>query len=99
MTNALIAQLGGLAREMESGSYTAKATEHNHELDGEFWHGEEGAEVDEGSSRRLMSKALDFLMLSDSMLFSGVTTGIETPPLPYSGACVCVCGGGGAIRV
>ena len=117
MTNALLAQLGGM-EALDSASYMTRAGCYVQDLESKYWHEEEGelgtrgppgAEQQQdapGAARvkRLMGKALDFLMLSDSMLFSGMATGFEAPPLPlspgHSGACVHACvGGPGAVGV
>ena len=100
VTSALLAQLGGITA-LETASSTTKDMGHDDpEMDGVFWHDEEEGAAGLGGQgagsaagvKRLMGKALNFLMLSDVVLFSSATTSLDVPPPPSTdnyGACVC----------
>ena len=95
MTSALLAQLG-IKPTSVTNSYTAQHIVHHGHEDEVFWHDEEegggvaGQEGGVGGTavrvKRLMAKALDFLMMSDQALFSGAMSGgLEDPGLVGGG--------------
>ena len=95
VTSALLAQLG-IKPTSVTNRYSAKDFVHHCNEDEVFWHDEEGgggAAGQEGGDggaaarvKRLMAKALDFLMMSDQALFSGAMSGgLEDPGLVGGG--------------